>query len=69
MSGEEVYLCYPCPWEGIVRMSVAEVLTEYWDYWCERMRQSNASEEHINYGECIADWMVIHWAWREDEYV
>lgn len=37
------------------------ILTEYWDYWCERMR-SAGKEAEINANDCILDWATIHWA-------
>lgn len=48
-------------------MSEKEILAEYYDYWCERMR-SVGKEDEISEQKCIEDWCVIHWAIPEQIY-
>ena len=48
-------------------MSEKEILDEYYDYWCERMR-SVGKESEISKESCIYDWCVVHWAIPEQIY-
>lgn len=44
-------------------LSEAQIIKEYYPYWCARMRE--VGKEHlISHEECIDDWVVLHWAWR-----
>lgn len=48
-----------------VVMSEDEILSQYWDYWCDRMREVGRAE-FINRDTCIEDWCTVHWATQED---
>ena len=48
-------------------VSEAQIIKEYYPYWCQRMRE--VGKEHlISREECIDDWVVLHWAWRGKKY-
>lgn len=50
-----------------VVMSEKEILAEYYDYWCSKMREVG-KEDEISEQRCIEDWCVIHWAIPEQIY-
>lgn len=43
------------------RYTEAQILAEYWDYWCEGMRQIG-KEAQISEAACIEDWVIVNWA-------
>lgn len=49
--------------------SEADILAEYWDYWCHQMQQAlergspNVSPDNFSHTNCIEDWCSLHWAW------
>lgn len=52
---------------SFIVMSEKEILDEYYDYWCSKMREVG-KEEEISQQKCIEDWCVIHWALPEQIY-
>lgn len=54
----------------IETLSEEEILSEYWDYWYDRMCKK-FGKEHVdaNYcrQDCIDDWIIVHWAWESTE--
>ena len=50
-----------------VVMNEKEILEQYWDWWCEKMR-SVGLEAEINEQKCIEDWCISHWAIPEQIY-
>jgi hypothetical protein len=48
-------------------MSEKEILAEYYDYWCTRMREVG-KEDEISEQKCIEDWCIVHWALPEPIY-
>lgn len=48
-------------------LSEEEILKDYWDYWCDRMKEAGKAEE-INKKNCIDDFCAIHWATEEDVF-
>lgn len=75
-----MYYCYNEPifdQEGvaeniIVRLTREEVLSQYWDYWKEEMknasRRLNKPEmlDQITEDNCIEDWLQVNWGWIEN---
>ena len=45
----------------VVVMSEREIIETYWDFWRAEMKRVGR-EELITRENCIADWIVIHWA-------
>jgi hypothetical protein len=39
----------------------ADILRDYWPYWCEQMRKVG-KDAMINHENCIEDFVVVHWA-------
>lgn len=60
------YYSYHEDKEEIVTVSSAEILEQYWDYWCEQMKKVG-KESMIHPQTCIEDFCVIHWAWEVDD--
>jgi len=50
-----------------VVMSEQEILADYWDYWCTRMKEVGHADL-INKESCIDDWCTLHWATPEDVF-
>lgn len=50
-----------------VVMSEAEILAQYWDYWCAGMKAAGYANL-INRENCIEDWCTMHWATPEDVF-
>lgn len=48
-------------------MSEDEILKDYWDYWCNCMKEVNKADE-IKKETCIEDFCTIHWATEEELY-
>ena len=48
-----------------VVMSGAQILGEYWGYWSAKMTEVG-KQEKICPLECMADWVIIHWAEKTD---
>jgi hypothetical protein len=38
-----------------------EILDQYYDYWCSRMREVG-KEDEISETLCIQDWVMLHYA-------
>ena len=55
--------------EDIVTKSEQEIISEYFEYWYERMCKK-FGKEHVDSAytkqDCIDDWIVIHWAWESE---
>ena len=48
-----------------VIMTEKEILNEYYSYWSKAMTKKFGAEhfeEHYSFGDCIDDYIVIHWA-------
>ena len=45
-----------------LRKTEEEILTEYWNYWKEKMARCCSNKNAITKENCIEDWCVIHWA-------
>lgn len=50
----------------VVTLSEKEILEQYWDYWCDRMRQVGKDPNHYSQLDCIDDWCIVHWAWESN---
>lgn len=48
-------------------MSEEEILAQYWDYWCTKMKEVGYVDL-IDKQTCIEDWCTLHWATPEDIY-
>lgn len=44
-------------------VSEREILTTYWPYWAQRMRDMGRADL-ISHENCIADFVTVHWAWE-----
>lgn len=51
-------------------LSEDEVLDQYWSHWYFLMCKK-FGKEHVdnNYSksDCIDDWVIVHWAWEEED--
>lgn len=50
----------------VVTLSEKEILEQYWDYWCDRMRQVGKDPNQYSQLDCIDDWCIVHWAWESN---
>ena len=46
---------------GEYTLTEDQILEEYWDYWCGRMRHVH-KEDMISKERCIEDWITVNWA-------
>lgn len=54
--------------DELIVKSEAEILNEYWDKWSEKMeRMYGPGHAVITPDNCIADWVIEHWAWEAEE--
>lgn len=47
-----------------VVMSEAEILATMFDYWSKKMKEIGKSDE-VSEVNCVDDWIVVHWAYKE----
>ena len=50
----------------IVTKSEEEILKEYYDYWCQRMKEVG-KEDQIHPKDCIDNWVIVNWAWESKD--
>jgi hypothetical protein len=48
-------------------LSEKQIIEQYWDYWCMRMKSVGKDPADYTYQDCIEDWVIIHWAWKPDQ--
>jgi len=48
-----------------VKVTDAEILASYFTYWSEQMKKVGKFDQ-INEENCITDFVVVHWAYRDD---
>jgi hypothetical protein len=55
----------------VVRMTEGQILSYYWDWWSQAMREFMATRGRmpcgINPTQCIEDWATVHWAVKVPE--
>lgn len=61
-----------CFWDGCEAKSPTcwnreQILEYYWDYWCSRMKERWGSEVILDPEDCIHDWVIVNWAWKDYE--
>lgn len=52
---------------GYVTVSEDEIRTTYYPDWLQKMNAKYGEtfvQQTYSFEECLADWMVIHWAWQ-----
>lgn len=54
--------------DGTHALTRDEILEQYWEYWTSQMKRIG-KEDLISEDNCITDFMVIHWAWTEEEHL
>jgi len=52
--------------DDLIIKSEDDIISEYWDYWCDKVRKVNR-DHLISRENCIDDWVVVNWAWEIDE--
>ena len=51
-----------------VVMTGAQILGEHWDWWSAKMIEAGKADQLCPL-QCMADWVVVHWASRTDREV
>lgn len=62
-----MYYYYEIGVEEPVAMTEQAILMVYWDFWYDKMvKKYGKDSELINAENCIKDWAVVNWAWKDE---